>query len=260
MEWWRRTLGNLQLQKLKRAHFFEARDRLTGANGERLAIATVNKRMALIAAVLTRALDRDWIQHHPARIRRLTEKNQRERILDEEERHSLLDACKRSDEPALYPFVVSAMISGARAGELKNLRMKDTNLMIGTALLSKTKSGRKRSIPLRGEALAAILSYHACANTSGRVYLFSNRNKNSAFDYRRSWDKARREASLLDVHFHDLRHLAASELAMSGASAREIQFLLGHASAQMTARYSHLLNNHHVPLGDRLNERFFPSR
>ena len=45
---------------------------------------------------------------------------------------------------------------------------------------------------------------------------------------------------LKGFRFHDLRHTAASWLAMGGAGLPAIQKFLGHASMKMTLRYAHL--------------------
>jgi len=48
-----------------------------------------------------------------------------------------------------------------------------------------------------------------------------------------SWRAARDLAGLGDVRFHDLRHSAASYLAMSGASLMDIAAILGHRTLAM---------------------------
>jgi site-specific recombinase XerD len=55
-----------------------------------------------------------------------------------------------------------------------------------------------------------------------------------------SWNTARTAAGLSDVRMHDLRHSFASFLVSAGCSLYEVQKILGHASVNMTQRYSHL--------------------
>jgi hypothetical protein len=49
---------------------------------------------------------------------------------------------------------------------------------------------------------------------------------------------------LADFRFHDLRHTAASHLAMRGRPLKEIQEILVHKSFSMTLRYPHLSPRH----------------
>ena len=70
------------------------------------------------------------------------------------------------------------------------------------------------------------------------------------------WREARAEAGLEDFRFHDLRHSAASYLAMSGASLMDIAAILGHKTLAMVKRYSHLSEQHTTAAVDRMAEKF----
>ena len=61
---------------------------------------------------------------------------------------------------------------------------------------------------------------------------------------RLAWLAALKRAGIGDFRWHDLRHSAASFLAMNGASLPEIGAVLGHRSSQTTKRYSHLAQAH----------------
>jgi integrase len=51
-------------------------------------------------------------------------------------------------------------------------------------------------------------------------------------------------AAIHDFRFHDLRHTAASYLAMQGCTTLDLAELLGHKTLQMVKRYSHLSTAH----------------
>jgi len=70
------------------------------------------------------------------------------------------------------------------------------------------------------------------------------------------WRIACDAAGLQDVRFHDLRHSAASYLAMSGASLMDIAATLGHKTLAMVKRYSHLSEQHTTAAIDRMAEKF----
>ena len=88
--------------------------------------------------------------------------------------------------------------------------------------------------------------------------LFPPRKLNGKVDYldlRAPWENALRVAGISEFHWHDLRHTAASYLAMSGASVVEIADILGHKQLSMVRRYAHLSESHCTEVLKRMNER-----
>ena len=121
---------------------------------------------------------------------------------------------------------------------------------------------REQVVPKRGERLARDLlremkATEKVADIRGDGYVFKNKSGHAPFYYRKAWGELRDAAKVGDVRFHDLRHLAASHLAMAGATQRELMEVLGHKSASMTRRYSHFFDQHVAELGDRLQARLF---
>lgn len=52
------------------------------------------------------------------------------------------------------------------------------------------------------------------------------------------WKRAKQSAGVDQaVHFHDLRHLASTTAASSGASLRELMARMGHATSDASLRY-----------------------
>jgi len=223
--------------------------------GKLLAAGTVNRRMAALSAVLTACTD-EWfyIETNPARIPGLPEKIPDVQPLTDDERERLLKACAKTDQPALVPFVLCAMASGARAGELQGLRWRDVDLQKGVIRLYQTKNTDNRVAPVQGRALQALKDYRGDVGQIGSAFVFKNNTGTFPFNYRKAWAISKAEAGL-DIRFHDLRHDAASNLAMAGASLREIGEVLGHRSMQMVKRYSHFVDHHIAELGKKISER-----
>ncbi len=67
------------------------------------------------------------------------------------------------------------------------------------------------------------------------------------------WKAALKEAGIENFKFHDLRHHAASMLAIKGVPLNQIGHLLGHKSQVITARYAHLCNDTVTEIGELLN-------
>jgi integrase len=71
-------------------------------------------------------------------------------------------------------------------------------------------------------------------------YVFQNpKTGGKLVDVKKAFNSAVREAGISDFKFHDLRHTAGTRLADAGADAFVIAEVLGHASLQMTKRYTH---------------------
>ena len=73
------------------------------------------------------------------------------------------------------------------------------------------------------------------------------------------WQVAVQAAQLAGFCFHDLRHTAASYLAMSGCTLAEIGEVLGHRSTQTTKRYTHYTITHTAALVERMAAEFLPA-
>ena len=123
--------------------------------------------------------------------------------------------------------------------------------------LHDTKNGERRAIPLVGEAFTLLQDRAKVRNLlDDRVFPPTARAKRAeSRDLRQPWEEALKEAGITDFHWHDLRHTAASYLAMSGVSLVEIAKVLGHRTLAMVARYSHLSDGHIVATGQKLAER-----
>ena len=66
-----------------------------------------------------------------------------------------------------------------------------------------------------------------------------------------------KEAKVEDFHFHDLRHTAASYLAMNNATLHEIAEVLGHKTLEMAKRYTHLSEAHTSSVVAKMNAAMF---
>ena len=76
---------------------------------------------------------------------------------------------------------------------------------------------------------------------------------------REAFTGALKRAGIHGFRFHDLRHTAASYLAMSGATLSEIAEILGHKTLAMVKRYSHLTEQHTSGVVARMNQRNLPA-
>ncbi len=177
------------------------------------------------------------------------------RFLTDDERIRLLDACRPHQE--LYLAVVLSLTTGARQAEIMTLRWGQVDFARQVITLSKTKNNETRSIPLVGEAFT-LLQARAKVRSLADDRIFPPKpraKKADCIGLDGPWRTALRAANITDFHWHDLRHTAASYLAMSGVSLIEIAKVLGHRTLSMVARYAHLSDDHIVATGEKLAER-----
>lgn len=215
-------------------------------------IATANRIMSTLRAILNEAMINDWIIVNPfskvkaGELISIADERERETILTPAEEQKLLEACSGDTRRHLRALVIAALDTGARQGELFGLRWVDVNFDEGviTNITSyKAKTVQHREVPLTGRLKAALqeLKEKRC------VSAFRVRRKTGikpdedlvfgiSTNVQRSWQAAREDAGLEHVRFHDLRHTAATRLARKMQLALVGQ-VLGHTDPKTTRRY-----------------------
>lgn len=261
LDWWCGCIGQLSLADLTPAVIVEHRDCLaagTTKKGTKRAPATVNRYLEALSHPLTVACrEWGWVDSNPMRkVSKLKQPSGRVRYLSDDERLRLLNACRESDHPYLELIVILALSTGARKGEILNLRWPDVDLHRGIAILHDTKNGDRRSLSITGMALEKLKDFSKVRRLDTEL-LFprSDGKKPQIFD--KPWLVALQKADIHDFRFHDLRHTAASYLAMNGATLPEIAAVLGHKTLAMVQRYAHLSDGHVRGVVERMNEKIF---
>ena len=176
-----------------------------------------------------------------------TENNRRIRWLSDEEREALLMATRASPWERLHLLVLVALGTGCRLGEALSLTWEGIDFPTRTARLERTKNGDSRTLTLPRPVIAELLRH--------RVDKDGNRATGTVFprrDFRKFWEQAKASAGIENLRFHDLRHDAASQLVMNGATLHEVAEVLGHRSVQTSARYAHLSVAHKKALTDKV--------
>lgn len=262
--WWKHELGHHLLSEIKPSHIAHKRDRLlsqdTCYNKPRSSTTVVRYIASLSHAFSIAVKEWEWMDENPVRkINKPKLPQGRIRFLDESEKNRLLDACKQSTSVYLYPVVVLALSTGMRKGELLTLTWDDIDFERNTILLQSTKNGERRMLPLVGLSLELLKKLNSSCQS--KLVFPSPKNLSQPLDIRSAWENAVQKADIVNFKFHDLRHTAASYLAMNNASLLEIGTLLGHKTVQMTKRYSHLSNEHIIHTAHKLNKalQFLPT-
>lgn len=260
LNWWKVAIGDHVLADVTPSLIAEQRDKL--ANGKtprgKRTPATVNRYLAALSHMFTIAVKEwDWVGENPlCKVTKLKEPRGRVRYLLEDEREALLRWCRESDNSCLYLVVVLALSTGARKMEILGLCWDDVDLNRRTITLHHTKNNERRVLPLEGHALD-LMKHHSKIRRIDTKLVFSSRKGIKPMNIRQAWVTALKRAGIEDFRFHDLRHSAASYLAMNGASLVEIAEVLGHKTLNMVKRYAHMSEAHTIKVVASMNEKIF---
>jgi len=206
--------------------------------GRHLSAAAVNRPLQLLRHLLRLAHEEWGVLESVRKIRLEKEPQGRLRWLTHDEATKLLAVCKKSRNTALADLVEFALFTGVRKSEALGLTWDRVDRARGVIRLEKTKSDRRREVPLSSNADAVLARRWT---DSAKGYVFRSQKWNS---FRTAWETAVAVAGVDDLRFHDLRHTFASWLVQRGRTLREVQEALGHKTMTMTMRYSHLAPDH----------------
>ncbi len=260
LEFWKGRIGDKKLIDVSRALIIQAKDELAAEKTNRgglRAAATVNRFLASISHCFTKAVEWEWIEQNPVKgVSRMTEPKGRDRYLSDDERKALLDASQEIDA-TLHLIIVVALATGARRGEIMGLEWSDIHWKEGFAVLRDTKNSEHRAMHLVGLAMELLKEHREDRQLTDKLVFPHPGDRSRPWNFESVWRKAKARAEIEDFRFHDLRHSAASYLAMGGASLAEIAEILGHKTLQMVKRYSHLSNDHVSSVVSKMNDQIF---
>jgi integrase len=263
--WWKDQIGAYALSGVTPALIAAKRDELlkenigTAEKPRYRVPGTANRYLASLSAAFSEAVrEWHWLRENPlARVTKGKEAQGRARFLSVEERDRLLAACRNSKLPELHLIVLLALTTGMRRGEILGLRWPDVDLKRRLAILHDTKNRDRRGVPLVPGVIEALEAHAKVRRLdTDRVFPQPGR-EDKALEIDHWFALAMAEAKVEDFRFHDLRHTAASYLAMSGATSAEIAAVLGHRTLQMVKRYAHLSEAHTGSVVERMTKKFF---
>lgn len=191
-------------------------------NRKRLANATINRSLACVKKGLELAWRQRIIpENYGLRIKLMPVSNKREVFLTVDEVRKIADHCS----PQVKAAVWFALFTGARRGEILQIRAEHIGEDTISLPASHTKTNRARVIPIIA-ALRPWLEFFPLEIEFEGV--------------KSGWQRARVKAGMAHVNFHDLRHSCASIMLGLGVDLYTISKVLGHSTVQTTQRYAHL--------------------
>lgn len=203
--------------------------------------STANRHFAILRAALTNAWREKRVASDEAWRRVKSFKNvsaARIRYLSIAEAKRLINFC----DGDFRRLVQAALETGARYGELAQLKAGDFNPDAGTIAIRRSKTGKPRHVVLTEEGAAFFAEL--CAGRRGSEILLRQPNGEAWGPSNQTppINKACHRAGIVPaLNFHGLRHTYASLAVMAGAPLHVIAKNLGHADTRMVERhYGHL--------------------
>lgn len=227
----RRPIAKLNMVALTPQKIAQHRDERL----KEIAPATVIRELSYFSSIITHAR-KEWginINNPVALVARPKNPQGRSRILDAAETSALFQALKPTGRRSIWmlPLVKLALETAMRRSELLGLRWEHVDLGRRTIFLQLTKNGTSRTVPLSTHAIQILTQMPR--NLDGRVFPVTHEVVSQAFS------RARKQAGVKDVRFHDLRHMAITRLAEKLPNLIELSAVSGHKSLAMLKRYYH---------------------
>lgn len=270
------AIGHIPLQKL---HQSQVQSFYTRKSDEGYAPSKIRFFHAILHKALDHAVEWEYVVRNVCDLVHLPRLVTREaQVLDKEQALYLLEALTSH---RLLPAVSLALATGMRRGELLSLRWSDINLedrsmqvrhtvnrLAGYGMHEdepKTKAGRRRIV--LPERIVDMLKQHRAEQEEKKqragdkwknldlVITNSVGNYINPSDFTQYFNRAVKEAGLSPMHFHDLRHSAATLLLAMDVHPKVVQELLGHSNISTTMNlYSHVLPSIHREAMDRMDD------
>lgn len=201
-------------------------------------VAAVNRELELLRAMLNFAKREGWLFRSPfelgASLISKIDENQRERILSHEEEKRLLEELGKPRRKHLLPFVITALDTGIRRGELFKLCWSDVDfnnkIITIQAMTTKTMTKRVVGMTPRVESELRKLYERSVDKTNGLVFGLTNSIKTGL-------KSALKDAGIEGFHFHDSRHTAITRMVNEGLPSGEVMKTSGHTQMKTFQRY-----------------------
>lgn len=229
--WLRDPLANQPLTAIRSLDIATWRNEKTAQGA---APTTIKNALTIISQVYKTA-STEWgmegLRNPVTHVRMPKNRPPRERRLELGEEERLLEACKASKHPWLYPAVVVAIETAMRQGEIIALRREHVKGTVAFLPETHTKNSNPRSVPLSTKARAILAE--TPVSYDGRVF----QTTKDRIEY--YWTQACMKAGIENLRFHDLRHEATSRLFEKGLNHFEVMSVTGHTTTVMLKRYTH---------------------
>lgn len=271
LKWWGERIGTLKLADISEATIIEYRGQLQREtyvrakphlkhsikHGEKApeyprSAGTVRHYLNALGHLFTVARKEwRWVSHDPFDgVSRPGAGRKSIRFLSEDERVRLLKETAKDSQ--LHTFVVLALATAVRAGDLTKLHWRDVDLKDGRLLLRTSQKSEPRVVWVHGEALRLLTAHDPERREEGERVFISETGKR--YRHHKPFVAACKAAKVEKFTFHGLRHSSATYLAREGATEQQLKAIGGWKS-NVVSRYVHLAAEDAKSVVQKMNEK-----
>lgn len=250
------THADIEAFKLKRL-------RTKKSNDKPRTIASVNRELELLRAMMRFAKRQKWILSSPFEegepLISKADETRRERVLTHNEEMRLLDACgdririykrkgrfkgeettmidKGEKREALRAIIIAALDTAMRRGELFKLVWSDVDFNKETITIRamNSKTARARAVGMTPRLKEELLKLWQKSPQLPDLSVFGYDNEYSTM--KRAFSSACDFAKIKNFRFHDCRHTAITRMVESGMPSAQIMKISGHTQMTTFQRY-----------------------
>lgn len=200
-------------------------------------IASVNRELEILRAVLRFAVRQGWLTRSPFEMGMplisKADEIRRERVLTYEEENRLLSVCT-GRRAHLRPILIAALDTGMRRGELFKLTWQDIDFedRLIQVRATTTKTLRARTVGMTERLAIELASLYERSTKNPEDLIFGITDT-----VKKAFASVCHEAGIEGFRFHDARHTAITRMVQSGMPAHLIMKVSGHTQPVTFTRY-----------------------
>ena len=194
---------------------------------------TINLYIGIMRVMYNLGIDNEWVQKNPF-------KSETEFKLDPVKRKILATTSQPNLDAAtpnyFKPIIVTALNSGLRRDNIRNLKWEDLNFEFRTIEITKNKGKKHIKLPMNNTLFELFSSMERTCE-----YVFVNPRTGTGWSntkFGEQWIKIREKAGLPNLKFHDLRHTVATRLLKENVPIPIVRDLLAHSDIKTTMIYN----------------------
>lgn len=196
-----------------------------------------NRAVEILSAVYGRAARWGYRGANPCSSVEPFKETKRDRFIQADELPRFFSALATDASKDFRDFVLLALLTGARRGNVLAMRWQDADLRAARWRIPESKNDEPVTLPLMPEAVELLRGREP--QPEGFVFPAESASGHLT-PPKKKWRALLKRAELADLRIHDLRRSLGSWQAMAGASLSIIGKSLGHKSADATMIYARL--------------------